>query len=618
MSEDVMLKEAVEAIRQGQRTRARDLLTRLLRADQSNPEYWLWMSSVVDSFKERVYCLQSALRLDPENRAAKQGLVLLGAVPPDKTVVPVPPVRRLWEVAVQAVPRARLWDNLVVRIVVYSAAVMLVIGSAVLGVVVIDNQRSASLAVIPTRTPGPSPTYTYTPTAINYTPLAPTRTPRRTGPPPLWTLLDATYTPTPLYIATPHPVNEAFRVAQRSLAQNNLASALSNLKQALQMEPESPDLHYYLGEIYRIQGDFERALDAYEAALEADPEFAPAYLGRARATLGKDKKADVLEDLEKAVEIDPTFGEGYLELTSYLLGKNEIEKAMEYLDKAAEIMPNSPLIFLYRAQASIDLGELEQALADARTANRLDATLLSSYRVLGQAAYLNADYKGAFKALDTYLEYEQKDPQAWTIYAETLFATGQYTQTLQATDNALKLDRSLADAYYYKGRAYIELGEGQKGVNAIYQAILLTPNSFDYQLHLARALYIADRLDDAVGAMYPVERLAKTNEELAQVYYWRAQMLEANGDVYNGLKDWARLLKLPEDTMPKEWRDMAEERLAKTPTPAPTRTPTITPTRTPTPSASPTATPKKTSTPKATSTPTATTSPSPTPTPEAN
>ena len=39
MSDDVMLREAVEAIYAGQRARARDLLTRLLRADQTNPTY---------------------------------------------------------------------------------------------------------------------------------------------------------------------------------------------------------------------------------------------------------------------------------------------------------------------------------------------------------------------------------------------------------------------------------------------------------------------------------------------------------------------------------------------------------------------------------------------------
>ena len=49
-----MLREALEAIARGQRERARDLLTGLLRAGQANPAYWLWMSAVVDTSKERV------------------------------------------------------------------------------------------------------------------------------------------------------------------------------------------------------------------------------------------------------------------------------------------------------------------------------------------------------------------------------------------------------------------------------------------------------------------------------------------------------------------------------------------------------------------------------------
>ena len=62
MPEDVMLKEAIEAIRQGQQSRARDLLTRLLRADSNNAGYWIWMSAVVESEREQIFCLKKAAR----------------------------------------------------------------------------------------------------------------------------------------------------------------------------------------------------------------------------------------------------------------------------------------------------------------------------------------------------------------------------------------------------------------------------------------------------------------------------------------------------------------------------------------------------------------------------
>src|SRR5688500_12896516 len=85
---DVMFNEAVQALRAGQRMRARDLLTRLLKADQSNVDYWLWMSAAVDAEKEQVFCLQNALKLDPNSTAARRGLVVLGALSPEHANLP--------------------------------------------------------------------------------------------------------------------------------------------------------------------------------------------------------------------------------------------------------------------------------------------------------------------------------------------------------------------------------------------------------------------------------------------------------------------------------------------------------------------------------------------------
>jgi Tfp pilus assembly protein PilF len=50
---DVMFHEAMTAIRQGERSRARDLLTRLIKIDRNQAKYWLWMSTVVETGKER-------------------------------------------------------------------------------------------------------------------------------------------------------------------------------------------------------------------------------------------------------------------------------------------------------------------------------------------------------------------------------------------------------------------------------------------------------------------------------------------------------------------------------------------------------------------------------------
>src|SRR3990172_12800557 len=82
-TQNALLDEAIAAAKGGDRTKAKDKLTRFLRYDQKNEHAWLWMSSVVESDRERIFCLNNALKLNPNNKTAKRGLALLGALPPE-------------------------------------------------------------------------------------------------------------------------------------------------------------------------------------------------------------------------------------------------------------------------------------------------------------------------------------------------------------------------------------------------------------------------------------------------------------------------------------------------------------------------------------------------------
>ena len=78
MAEDKRFILAKLALEQGDRFQARDQLASLLKEDQDNIEYWLLMSTVVESNKERIYCLNKVLELDPEDELARKELTKLG------------------------------------------------------------------------------------------------------------------------------------------------------------------------------------------------------------------------------------------------------------------------------------------------------------------------------------------------------------------------------------------------------------------------------------------------------------------------------------------------------------------------------------------------------------
>ncbi|MFN2236901.1 MAG: tetratricopeptide repeat protein, partial [Anaerolineales bacterium] len=137
MSDLPIFQEAKESILQGQHERGKDILTRLLNTYEDDPELWLLMSSVVDTQKERIYCLQTVLKFDPENSMARQGLTLLGALQPDETIQPVSPVRRKWDVSLdndQLTGIAKIMANPVLRVLTFSFAGILVVGLVFLGV----------------------------------------------------------------------------------------------------------------------------------------------------------------------------------------------------------------------------------------------------------------------------------------------------------------------------------------------------------------------------------------------------------------------------------------------------------------------------------------------------
>lgn len=294
---DAVFQEAVEALRVGNKSRARELLTGLLKTDQNNANYWVWMSATVDTAKERIYCLQTAFKLDPANAAAKRGLILHGALPADETIQPFPVNRpRAWEeklLLAHEKPRLKGWAAVraspITRLGGFVALGAVLIGAIVFGFFQLTKNQTASP---PTITPGPSPTYTVTPTSINATGRPPVAVGTAA---PLSELLSVPYTPTPLYVDMKgSPLSsDIYLSVKRFYERGQWDEVVRNLQEVVKLEPQDAKAYYYIGEAYRFKGDYSSAIAAYQLGLGLDPNFGPAYVGLARARLGVNSRTNV-------------------------------------------------------------------------------------------------------------------------------------------------------------------------------------------------------------------------------------------------------------------------------------------------------------------------------------
>ncbi|MEN8172974.1 MAG: tetratricopeptide repeat protein [Chloroflexota bacterium] len=570
MAENKNFQKAKDAIKKNKPAEARDLLTRLVRSDKGNPDYWLWLSSVVESRKEKIFCLQTVLRIDPDNQAAIRGLRALGARSPDEEIVPVAVVQRVWEVEIEDDETLKgfhkIWANSVSRIVIVAGASVIVLGfilNTIFGWG--DSILSPKLTVTPLAwTSTSTPTITNTPNV-----RTPTSTPSVVQ--PLWMLLDATYTPRPAYVNTPHPRSEAYRISMNAYVKRDYNTMLTFMEQVVDQSPNSVDGHYYIGEAQRLLGNYEQALIAFEKAISLDGNFSPAYVGRAQIRL-INKSANVDDDIMKALELDPNNAAAYFGLASYWLDQNEPEKTLETLDGQEYLLGEYPEYYFLRAQALFKLDQLKDALPLALEANRRDMTSLPTYLLIAEIYFELDRITDGFDYLKTYGLYQENDPMYWALLGRAYYERGIDYKTVAATlEKALDLDDQIAIVYQYRGLAALRDGNGKQAVNDLFLARNLDPQSFSISLSFGLAFWAQERYEEASAQMRASADLAKSDADLAKAYYHVAKLATEIGPVSRAKQYWNYLLDLPEGAVPDAW--LVEANLYFNPS---TATPTVT------------------------------------------
>jgi tetratricopeptide (TPR) repeat protein len=574
-----VFENAKSALQQKDYGKARDLLTQLIKQDRENAAYWLWMSAAVDTKKERMYCLKEALRLDPLSRGAKFGLQLAGELAFDPNLaIPLENQVHEWEKRFirQAAPRVYN-TKLVGQVATFVLIIGVLIGAGYFLLINTFGQKTANQGGYQSIM-GATATASLTPSPGQGTPL-----PTVNGPQPLWMSLEATYTPTPLYVNTPHPLLEAYTAGIRAYMRNDWKSVVNYFQQVISADPNALDGYYLIGEAYRFMGEYSSALQSYNQSLTRNNGFAPAYLGRARIHLSQnaDDWKNAQEDLLHAIQLDPNMGEAYLELTAIEIANGTTVKGQEYLNSASTLLPGSPLIAYYQSQMDFLGGYTSKAYTEAMLANSQDITYLPTYRLLGEILQSEGKLVDSLAPLQTYLLYVNQDYSAWVMVGKAYAAKGDLDNALKAYNLAIQNGQKSYDLWIARAELYFAKGDGQSAYNDFSKALGIDQTSFDASLGIGKAYLLLKQYGNAYNQISRAEGLVKTNEQKAAIYYYRAQsyvglLAESQVKAYVVVREWNSLLALPASAMPQSWRDTAIQQIALLQTPTPSKTPTRT------------------------------------------
>jgi tetratricopeptide (TPR) repeat protein len=595
-----MLTEAIGAARTGDRSRARDLLSRLLRSDSANAEYWIWMSAVVDTSRERTYCLESALNIDPTNRAAMRGLVVLGARQPTglDRVQKIPRKQAVSKPRPPSRPKLVIQWRTVVTGVVALLALMAVVGFALTyrfrPTVPVFAPSLPPLTATATATPR-EPTATLTPIPVE-TRIYRTPVPSELAGTPIAFLVDSTSTATPMVGITPHPAYEAYQSGLDAIQQGDYQDAIDYMNQVIALDAKLPDAYYFKGEALRLSGQPGQSTTAYDSAILLDSDYAPAYLGRGRARLDLLRRSnvdlqagDLPDDFDKAIEKDPSLIDPYIEEATFFADFRLWKTMEEVLQSALDNGVRTPRIYILLSQAQFNRLEYEQAKQSAIIGSAGDPTNLSGYLAVGKATVALDDYADALWPLKTYTVFRPDDPEGWGYLSLAEYGTGDVNSAYTSASQAIELNAHYSVALVARAQAEIDLALYQDALNDLQLARQYGSETFRLDYNLARAYFYVNRYSDTLKSANQAIAFTPDDTKKALGYALRAQVYETNPALFDEAK---RMWTWVRDTegISEDMRAMAESHLAvlngevtATSTRAPTATPAVSATATPTP-----------------------------------
>lgn len=143
--------------------------------------------------------------------------------------------------------------------------------------------------------------------------------------------------------------------------------AVDLLSQAAAESP-SPDIYDLLGGAYTQEKDWPKAEQAYEQAVQQDPDEPSHRRGLAEALIEQNKYQQALDQYKKLSELEPGTAENYVRMAELYRRLGQFDQAKTSILRAKQLQPGNLQVLYNEALLYEDEGQYDQAakiLADA-------------------------------------------------------------------------------------------------------------------------------------------------------------------------------------------------------------------------------------------------------------
>jgi serine/threonine-protein kinase len=230
-----------------------------------------------------------------------------------------------------------------------------------------------------------------------------------------------------------------------------------------------------------------QALAAFEEAIQLDPNYALAHVGRADfynwagiygILPASQTHPRARAAAERAIELDDSLGEAYatlgLSVETSEINWAETERVYQ---RSLELNPNYSLAHEWYSSLLVGSGRFEEGLREIKRAEELDPLSL----------------------------------RGMTLTAWSLYQARQYPESITKAQQIINLDRSYFQGHMQLGNALLEVGQAEKALTAIRESVRLIPQSALPKYELCFALVACGRRNEAEEVLKELLQLSATS-----------------------------------------------------------------------------------------------------------
>jgi tetratricopeptide (TPR) repeat protein len=180
------------------------------------------------------------------------------------------------------------------------------------------------------------------------------------------------------------------------------AGANACARRALEIDPQSPEVHNLLGYTAALSGDSDEALDHYRQAIALDETYLEAMLNAAEVLMHPlgdwDEAVSLTDDALEYAETKEEIADCLLLRVDALLGKGDVEEAKRSMARLPEPPFENPSYVFLIGRAFYELGEGAKALPFIEQATKNDPSHADAFYYAGLLRDDAGDVRGAVEA----------------------------------------------------------------------------------------------------------------------------------------------------------------------------------------------------------------------------